>query len=71
MENRMMGCTETVVMHMGANGVRRYRNLDYIMGEVYDLVNMAKAEFPGSRLALSGVLRSKGMWGRQMTGLNG
>ena len=29
------------------------------MGEVYDLVNTAKAKFPGSRLVLSGVLRSK------------
>jgi hypothetical protein len=31
------------------------------MGEVYDLVNTAKAKFPGSRLVLSGVLRSKGV----------
>ena len=31
------------------------------MGEVYDLVNTAKVKFPGSRLVLSGVLRSKGV----------
>ena len=36
-----------VVIHVGTNDVRRSRNLDYIMGEVYDLVNTAKAKFPG------------------------
>ena len=35
------------------------------MGEVYVLVNTAKAKFPGSRLVLIGVLRSKGVnWWR-------
>ena len=46
---------------MGTNDVGRSRNLYYIMGEVYVLVNTAKAKFPGSRLVLSGVLRSKGV----------
>jgi len=33
--------------------------------QVYDLVNTAKAKFPGSRLVLSGVLRSRGVnWRR-------
>jgi hypothetical protein len=50
---------------VGTNDIRSYRNLDYIMGEVHDLVNMAKAKFPGSRLVLSSVLRSKGVkWQR-------
>jgi hypothetical protein len=31
------------------------------MGEVYDLVNTAKAKFPVSRLMLNGVLRSRGV----------
>jgi hypothetical protein len=55
MENRDLGCSDTVVIHVGTNEIRRHRNLDYIMGEVYDLVNTAKAKFPGSRLVLSGV----------------
>jgi hypothetical protein len=47
------------------NDVRRSRNLDYVMVEVYDLVNTAKAKFPGYRLVLSGVLRSRGVnWRR-------
>jgi len=45
----------------GTNDFRRSRNLVYIMGEVYDLVNTAKVKFPGTRLVLGGVLRSKGV----------
>jgi hypothetical protein len=61
MENRNLGYSDTVVTHVGTNDVRRSRNLDYVMGEVYDLVNTAKAKFPGSRLVLSGALRSTGV----------
>jgi hypothetical protein len=61
MENRDFGYSDTVVIHVGTNDVRRSRNLDYIVGEVYDLMNMAKAKFPDSILVLSGVLRSKGV----------
>jgi hypothetical protein len=48
MENRDLGCSDTVVIHVGTHDVRRQKNLDYIMGEVYDLVNTTKAKFPGS-----------------------
>jgi hypothetical protein len=64
MENRNLGYSDTVVIHVGTNDVRRSRNLHYIMGEVYDLVNTAKAKFPGSRLVLSGFLISRGESGR-------
>jgi hypothetical protein len=65
MENRDFGCADAVVIHVGTNDVRRSRNLDYIMGEVYDLVNTAKSEFADPRLVLSGVLRSRGVsWRR-------
>jgi hypothetical protein len=47
-----------VIIHVETDNIRRYRNLDYVMGEVYDLVNTAKTKFPGSRLVLSGVLRT-------------
>ena len=70
MENRDLGCSDTVVIHVGTNDVRRYRNLDYIMGEVHDLVNTAKSKFPGSRLVLSGVLRSKGVTWRRVGAAN-
>jgi len=65
MENRDLGYSDAAVIHVGTNDVRISRNLDYIMGEVYDLVNTAKTKFPGSKLVLSGVLRSKGVkWWR-------
>ena len=53
MENRGLGYSDAVVIHVGKNDVRRCRNLDYVMGEVYDLVNTAKAIFLGSRLVLN------------------
>ena len=61
MENRDFGHSNAVVIHVGTNDVRRSRNLNCIMGEMYNLVNTAKAKFPGSRLVLSGVFRSKGV----------
>jgi len=70
MENRDLGHSDTVVIHVGTNDVRRSRNLDYVMGEVYDLVNTAKAKFPGSRLVLSGVLRNKGVTWRRVGAVN-
>jgi hypothetical protein len=52
------------------NDVRRYRNFDYVMGEVYDLVNTTKTKFPGSRLVLSCVLRSIGVSWRRVGAAN-
>jgi hypothetical protein len=33
MENRDFGCSDSVVIHVGTNDIRRSRNLDYVMGE--------------------------------------
>jgi hypothetical protein len=38
-ENRDLGIPDTVVIHVGTNELRRTGNLDYVMGDVYDLVN--------------------------------
>ena len=46
MGNRNVGCSDAVAIHVGTNDARRSRNLDYIMGEIYDLVNTSKAKFP-------------------------
>ena len=70
MEYRNLGYTDTVVIHVGTNEVRRSGNLDCVMGEVYDLVNTAKAKFPGSRLVLSGVLRRRGVNWRRVGAAN-
>ena len=70
MEKRDLGHADMVVIHVGTNDVRRFRNLDYIMGETYDLVNMAKTKFPNSRLVLSGMLRCRGENWRQFRAMN-
>jgi hypothetical protein len=61
MENRELGNPDTVVIHVGTNDLRRYRNLDYVMGQVYSLVATAKSKFLHCRLALSGILQHKDM----------
>jgi hypothetical protein len=61
MENRDLGYSDAVVIHVGTNDVRRSRNLDYVMGEVNDLVHVVKLKFLDSRLVLSCVLRSRGV----------
>jgi hypothetical protein len=61
-ENRDFRRPDPVV---GTNDVRKSRNLDYVMGEVYDLMNTVKAKCPDSKLVLSVVLRSKSVsWWR-------
>jgi hypothetical protein len=69
-ENRDLGCADAVIFHVGANEVRGSRNLDYLMGEIYDLVNTGKALFPGSKLVLSGVLRRRGVSWRRVGAAN-
>jgi hypothetical protein len=61
MENRDLGHSNAVVINVGTDDVKRPRNQDFIMGEVYELVNMTNAKFWGSKLVFSHVLRSKGM----------
>ncbi len=50
-ENRDLGRADIVVVHEGTKDVRNFRNLDYIMGGMYDLLNMAKIKIPDSRLS--------------------
>ena len=57
LDNRDLGTPDTVAIHVGRNYLKRSVNLNYVMGEVYSLVNTAKVKFPLSKTALSGVLR--------------
>jgi hypothetical protein len=57
LDSRDLGTPDTVVIHVGTNDLKRCVNLDYVMGEVYSLVNTAKVKFPQSKIVLSGVLR--------------
>jgi len=69
-ERRDLGSPETVIIHVGANDMRATRNLDFIMGEVYALVSMAKKKLPNCRLVLSGVLRRRDVSWRRIGALN-
>ena len=44
-ENRDQGSPDTVIIHVVTDVLRRTGSLDYVMGDVYDLVNMAKTRF--------------------------
>ena len=56
-ENRDLGGPDTVVTRVGTNDLRRTGNLDYVMGDVSDLVNMVKTKFSTSRVVLSDMLQ--------------
>ena len=54
-----LGNSNTVVIHEGTNDIKRTKNLDYVMGDIYELINTAKPKFSSSRVILSGVLRRR------------
>jgi hypothetical protein len=56
MDNRDLGSPENAVIHVGTNDLRRTANLDYVIGDVYALVNKARTKFPQA----SGVLQAQG-----------
>ena len=66
---RDLGSSDSVVIHVGTNDLRT-GNLDYVMGDVYDLVNTAKTKFSASRIVLSGVLRRGDMSWRRIRAVN-
>jgi lysophospholipase L1-like esterase len=70
MENRHLGSPDTVVIHVGTNDLRRTANLDYVMGDVYALVNKTKNKFLQSKLVLRGVLRRRDVSWRRIGALN-
>ena len=41
LENRDLGSPDTVLIHVGTNDLKRMVNRNYVMGEVYSLVNKA------------------------------
>jgi hypothetical protein len=68
--NRDLGNPDTVVIHVVTNGLRRAMYLDYVMVEVYALVNKAKSKFPKSRLVLSGILWCRDVSWQHISALN-
>ena len=43
-EKRDLGNPDTVVIHVGTNDIKRSKNLDYVMGDIYGLISMAKTK---------------------------
>ena len=70
MGNRDLGTPDTVIIHIGTNDLKRFKNLDYVMDEVYSLVNTAEGKFPQSKTVLSGVLRQTDVAWRHIGALN-
>jgi hypothetical protein len=56
-ENRHLGKPDTIVIHVGTNDLRQTGNLNYVVGDVYDLIYMAKIKCSTSTVNLSGMLR--------------
>jgi len=70
LDSRDLGTPDTVISHVGTNDLKRVVNLDYVMCEVYSLVDKAKVKFPQSRIVLSGVLRRTDASWRRIGALN-
>jgi hypothetical protein len=70
-EKRDLGSPDAVVIHVHTNDIKRTVNLDYIMRDVYDLINMVKTKFTTSKIILSGVLRRRDVSWRRVGALNG
>jgi len=69
-ERRELGSPYSVVIHVGTNDLRRTGNLDYVIGDVYDLVNTAKTMFSASRVVSCGVLRRADVSWRRIGAVN-
>jgi hypothetical protein len=70
MERRELAGAETLIIHVGTNDLRTTKNLDFIMGEVYELASTAKKKLLNCKHVLSGVLRRRDVSWRRIGGLN-
>jgi hypothetical protein len=70
LDNKDLGTPYTVVIHVGTNDLKRSVNLDYVMGELYSLVNKAKVKLSQSKIVLNGVLRRTDVAWRHIGALN-
>ena len=69
-ERRELESPDSVVIRVSINDLRRTGNLDYVMGDVYGLVNTAKTKFSTSRVVFSGVLRREDVSWRRIGAFN-
>jgi hypothetical protein len=69
-ERRDLGSPATFIIHVGANYLRKTRNVDFVLGEVYALLATTKKKFPNCTLVLSGVLQRRDVSWRRIGTLN-
>ena len=69
-DKRVQGSPETVIIHVCTNELRTTRNFDFVMKEVYTLVDTAKRKLRKCRVFLSGVLRRRDVSCRLTGALN-
>jgi lysophospholipase L1-like esterase len=69
-EKRDFGTPDTIITHVGTNDIKISKNLDYVMEDIYELINTAKTKFASSRAILSGVLRRRGVSWRRIGAKN-
>ncbi len=56
-ESQDMGRPDAVILHVVTNDSKR--NVDYVIGDIYELVTAARKKFPTAKLILSGLLRRR------------
>ena len=69
-EYRDLGSSDTVVNDERTYDLRRTGNLNYVTGDVCDLVHMAKTKFLTSRIVLSSVLWKRDVSWRRIGAIN-
>ena len=70
MEKMDLGSPDPFIIHLGTNDLRTAINLDFVLGEVYELASMANRKLPNCRLVLSVVLRRRDVTWRRTGALN-
>ena len=69
-EKRDFGNPNTVIIHVGTNDIKSSKNLDYVMGDIYELITTTKNKFASTRVILSGVLRRRDVSWRRIGAMN-
>ena len=68
--NRDLGTPDTVVIHVGTNNIKRWVNVDQVMGEEFLFVKKVNVKFPQSKTVLSGITWRADVSWRRIGGLN-
>jgi len=70
LDNRDVGTPDTVVIHVDKNILKRWVNVDCVVGELYLLVKKVKVKFTQSKTVLSGAMWRADVSWRRIGALN-